>query len=466
MATLVNESFGFVQKEPTAVTREMSKLSEKIVNYIQARARARLEKFDKDAESQRAKVADDSAALADLNAGLAKSRTEEEAKFEPKAWLTDAASRAKQISMVTHALKFTHTDAKGTSVYVQTQASNSLPGHHYLSTAVLSEPAVDVVGNAAALDVASLLQLEDNGVSLINLIAQDDTSALAPFAESEEQLAEWMSGFKAALVDKELSSHKLAKQLYFPVAEGRYHLISPLYASSLSQALHERITASRFSEEAKAARKARREGIYCETATVDYPAVAIQSFGGTKPQNVSQLNSSRRGKSFLLNCQPPAWVTRLTPLVKHERAFWDEYDRRAWRTAKALQKFLIDNINRDSNKMIRETRADYVDSLVDLLLQFAAEVQGLTEYAGWSAESKLSMAEQLWLDPLRDDPEFRQQREAKGWQQDIANQFASWLNHKLKDDKLVMKDVEHREWSKLLERKLALLKEDLEVLAA
>jgi|SRR5690606_820983 len=443
------------------------KLSEKIVDYIQARAFARLEKFDKEAEKQREKVIGDPAALADLNATLAQSRAEEEARFEPKVWLTDAASRAKQISMVTHALKFTHTDAKGTSVYVQAQASGSAPSEPcYLSSAALTEPKVDVVGNAAALDVASLLQLEDNGVSLISLIAQDDSSALAPFADSEEQLTEWMNGFKAALVDKELSSHKLAKQLYFPVAEGRYHLISPLYASSLAQAMYERITASRFSDEAKAARKARREGVYHESVTVDYPLTAIQTFGGTKPQNVSQLNSSRRGRSFLLSCQPPTWAARLTPPVKHERAFWNEYDRRARRTAKALQKFLLNNINRDSNKLIRETRADYVDSLIDLLLQFAAEVQGLTEYAGWSAESQLSIAEQLWLDPLRDDPEFRRLRETKDWQQDIANQFANWLNHKLKNDKLVMKDIEHREWSKLLERKLALLKEDLEVSAA
>lgn len=439
------------------------KLSEIVLNYIQGRALARLEKFDKEAEKLREEVAADPAALADLNAQLAKKRAEEEARFEPRVWLTDAASRAKQISMVTHALKFTHTDAKGTSVYARSQADTS---YCYLSTASLAQPKIDIVGNAALLAVASLLQLEDNGVTLISLIAQDDGSALAPFAESEEQLAEWMNGFKAALVDKELSSHKLAKQLYFPVENGGYHLISPLYASSLSQAVYERITASRFSDAAQAARKARRNGVFCESEVVDYPATAVQSFGGTKPQNVSQLNASRRGKSFLLSCRPPSWVTRLRPLLQHERAFWNEYDRRAWSTAKALQKFLLDNLERDSNKSIRDTRADYLDSLIDLLFQFAAEVQSLTEYAGWSADSKLSIAEQLWLDPLRDDPEFRKLRETKDWQQDIANQFANWLNHKLKHDKLIMKDVEHREWSKQLERKLALLKEDLEVVAA
>jgi CRISPR-associated protein Csy1 len=99
-------------------------------------------------------------------------------------------------------------------------------------------------------------------------------------------------------------------------------------------------------------------------------------------------------------------------------------------------------------------------------LQYAAEVQSLKEHAGWSADSRLPLAQQLWLDPLRGDPPFQHLREAKDWHQDIADQFANWLNHKLKDDKLMLKDVEYLEWSKLVERKLALLKDDLEVLAS
>ena len=255
-----------------------------------------------------------------------------------------------------------------------------------------------------------------------------------------------MQGFKAALADKELSSHKLAKQLYFPVDSTSYHLLSPLYSSALSHALYERITTARFSEEAKAARKAKRDEKYYIHSTIDYLDIAVQTFGGTKPQNVSLLNSKRGGKTYLLNCQPPTWQSQQKPPSHHRDAFWNEFDRRAWRTVKALKNFLIKVIARDSTKDMRNIRADYVDELIGILLQYATEIQQMKTLSGWSAESALPFAEQLWLDPLRNDAEFQQQRLTTDWQQEIAKRFASWLNHKLKDDQLLMTDVEYREW--------------------
>jgi CRISPR-associated protein Csy1 len=445
---------------------DQNRLSTEIAAYIQARASARLEKFDKDADKQRKELAGDDAALAEFNSGLPLKRADEEARFNPSVWLTDAAERAKQISMVTHSLKFTHTDAKGSSVYVRRPSTPGPLESGYLSTVALLEPRIDVVGNAAALDVASLLQIEDSGHTLISRLVQGDGSALTPFAENDAQLLEWVSGLNAVLADKELSSHKLAKQLYFPVAKDRYHLISPLYASSLSEALYKRVADSRYLDAAKATRKARKESRYSAAVTVDYPNIAVQTFGGTKPQNVSQLNSSRGGKSFLLSCQPPVWGKRVLPPANHKNSFWREYDRRAWRTAKALKDYLIQLLEKASTRPRRDKRAELVDELIGILLQYAAEVQSLKEHAGWSADSQLPLAQQLWLDPLRDDPEFQRLRDAQDWQQDVADQFANWLNHKLKDDKLMLKDVEFQEWSRLVERKLALLREDMEVLAS
>lgn len=436
-----------------------SNLSSLIVSYINGRANARLEKLDKETEKLKKEAAFDLLALADLSAELVIKRAAEETKFKPSIWLSDAAIRAKQISFVSHPLKFTHTDAKGSSFYAV--KSKDEAEENYVTTAALINPRIDVVGNAAALDVASLLQLKVDSISLADLIAQDDMSALQPFAENAAQLEDWRHGFKQALADKDIRSHVLAKQLYFPIAENNYHLISPLYASSLAQAIYQRISDSRYTDAAKEARKLKKEGKFSEVLTVDFLNVAAQTFGGTKPQNVSQLNSSRGGKSFLLSCQPPSWGERKLPPSSYKNAFWREYDRRAWGKAKELKDFLISIVELDSTKPRRVKRADSVDDLIDILFQYAAEIQNMVDHVGWSAASKLSKAEQLWLDPLRSDKEFQAERKTKDWQQDIANQFASWLNHKLKADKLLLKDVEYREWSKLLEQKLARLKEDL-----
>ncbi|VFS89954.1 CRISPR type I-F/YPEST-associated protein Csy1 [Raoultella planticola] len=59
-----------------------------------------------------------------------------------------------------------------------------------------------------------------------------NTDRFAAFTDDAAQLDEWISGFSSALNTGEPTSHKLAKQSYFPVKEG-YHLLSPLFATSL-----------------------------------------------------------------------------------------------------------------------------------------------------------------------------------------------------------------------------------------
>lgn len=113
-----------------------------ITAFIAGRRQTKLEAFDKAA----AKRSEDSATLA-------AERRELELRYEPKAWLTDAAKRAGQINLVTHAAKFTHGDSKSSSIYSEAVAQEG-----YLSTAALSGLEPDAVGNAAALDVAKLLQ--------------------------------------------------------------------------------------------------------------------------------------------------------------------------------------------------------------------------------------------------------------------------------------------------------------------
>lgn len=438
-----------------------NQLSQGIADYINGRAGARLEKIDKEAEKKRKQHLDDDVTVrAEVEEQLREKRTEEVEKFKPANWLTDAAKRAKQISMVTHAPKFTHTDSKSSGVYFKASGKAS----SLLSTATLPAPRVDVIGNAAALDVASLLQLSDGESSLLSHIAEKDSSAFGVFAEGELQLKNWMDGFSEALSAKTLTSHKLAKQLYFPVVDQGYHLLAPLYASSLSQALYQRVADSRYGDVAKAIRQAKRDEKYSLSKAVDFPGIAVQTFGGTKPQNVSQLNSGRGGKSFLLSCQAPKWDTQLRPPVRGKWAFWNAYDERAWRTARSLKNYLISISDKTRTLERRDRRAEYVDELIDRLLQFAAEVRALDSVAGWSVGSDLTRSEQLWLDPHRTDREFTEQRDLGDWQQDIANQFGIWLNNKLRHKKLAVKDVEHREWKLLVEKKLALLKDDLEAM--
>lgn len=428
-------------------------LSQFITGYINDRCQLKLETFNKAAEKQL------SAASAEEKAGLEQQlfeqRRELEKKYEVRTWLTDAAARAGQISLVTHAVKYFHGDARGSSVYSTVRNDETA----YLTTATLPSPAVDAVGNSAALDVAKLLQTEHEGDSLLASLKRGDFSALTALAENEMQAQQWISGFMQALSDKTLSTHQLAKQLYFPVSDaGEYHLLSPLYSSSLAHALYQRISHARYSEASVAARKARREGRWNSEAVQYFPDLAVQNMGGTKPQNISYLNSARGGKNHLLRCAPPQWQQSLKPPVSH-KTFLTAVSPKVTRVVSELRRYLRSVCERDSTMEIRQQRAEYVDELIGMIFSYAAEIQSLADLQGWSQQEDcvLKAAHQLWLDPLRQhtDPDFKLRREGGEWISEIAEDFAHWLNTRLKqDEKLNVGAVEFREWSVLMRRRL------------
>lgn len=434
-----------------------SKLSAAISEYIADRSSIRLEKLDKEAEKKRSSLATDPDALYEWEATYTEQRQLEIERYSPANWLDAASGRAKQINLVTHALKYSHSDAKGSSLFSLTKSEKE----GYLGSGNLMAPKLDVVGNAAALDVANLLLLQADGVRLIDLLSKGDASPLQPFAKNEEQLSAWLHGFRQALQSRDPSSHKLAKQIYFPVAAHEYHLLGPLFSSALTQACYERVNNSRFSDSAKEARKARADKRPHQEVIVDYPQLAIQTFGGTKPQNISLLNSQRGGKAYLLNCQPPHWHTRVTPPA-HSNAFWGQYARQSRPVVNELKTFLIAVSDKDSNVKIRNRRKKLLATLVADLHQLAARYQSLA--AGWSLASDISTVEKYWLDPRRADTAFVDGRAATDWQQEIAQYFGQWLNKQLQHKKLSMKDVESNEWAGQLERELRLLREDMEAM--
>ncbi|HIF9222164.1 TPA: type I-F CRISPR-associated protein Csy1, partial [Photobacterium damselae] len=114
-------------------------------------------------------------------------------QFELNAWIDNAARRANQISMATHALKFTNSSAKGSNVLAHELGHDA----RYLDTEIIQEKSIDAVGNAAALDVARFLQLTDeNGLSLLSYLAKADHRPLALIAKSDEELTHWLDGLK------------------------------------------------------------------------------------------------------------------------------------------------------------------------------------------------------------------------------------------------------------------------------
>ncbi|MBL3527418.1 MAG: type I-F CRISPR-associated protein Csy1 [gamma proteobacterium endosymbiont of Lamellibrachia anaximandri] len=384
---------------------------------------------------------------------------------QPEIWIADAARRVSQIQQVTHAIKYTHPDAKGTSL---NSSGNPAAGEHLIGTHTLNGSAPsDVVGNAAALDVYKFLRLEVNGKTLLRL-AGDSAPALVDALSADTEVAQgWMTVFANITEPKgEPTSHKLAKQLYWPLGNSEYHLLAPLFPTALVHGIYSGIREDRFSEAAKTAREARRNKQPHDHGFREYPNFAIQNFGGTKPQNISQLNSERHGENYLLAALPPSWKSeRISPPLNMESVFdrWLNRNKRIYKLTTILRGFLV-KVQPVNNINIRDKRAELVASIVDEIVQFAAQLRDLSP--GWSQheDCHLNTDECYWLDPYRglDDKEFAAERSKSNWREAIYDRLGNWLNARLNTDKTPMSDAEHAEWRSVLKAELRMLREELD----
>lgn len=384
-----------------------------------------------------------------------------------ETWLADAAKRVPQIQLASHTLKPIHPDARGTNLYVDQPVCKdvNIVGTHTLQ----GQRADDVVGNAAALDVFKFLKLQHKGQSMLARLSCKDDTALHALSSDPQEATQWAQAF-AGIVDGKggAASHTLAKQLYFPLPDDGYHLLAPLFPTALVQGVHTHLQEARFSDNAKAARAARRAKESHAHGYCDYPGMAVRNMGGSKPQNISQLNSERGGANYLLASVPPVWKDQGTqpplrvPSVFEIKRGVIGRDRTVYRTIEELKKFLSSVADVDNNMHIRDKRADLVQAIIDRVLDIATELQCLS--GGWSADPacKLSWSQKQWLDgDALDAAQAAHEAqlatisaangamappEASEWREKVAEDFARWLNATISTDKIRMGDAEYVEW--------------------
>ncbi|HBO4516821.1 TPA: type I-F CRISPR-associated protein Csy1 [Pseudomonas aeruginosa] len=418
-------------------------LRQLIESFIQERLQGKLDKLKPDEDVKRQSL-------------LAGHRRE--------AWLADAARRVGQLQLVTHTLKPIHPDARGSNLHSLPQAPGQpgLAGSHELGDRLVS----DVVGNAAALDVFKFLSLQYQGKNLLNWLTEDSAEAVQALSDNAEQAREWRQAFiDITAVKGAPASHSLAKQLYFPLPGSGYHLLAPLFPTSLVHHVHALLREARFGDAAKAAREARNRRESWPHGFSEYPNLAIQKFGGTKPQNISQLNSERYGENWLLASLPPHWEGQEVRAPLQQASVFEHHFGQSPEVAEltsTLRRFLATTAH--NNLAIRQYRAQLVGQICGEALQYAARLRELEP--GWSAspDCRLHEAEQLWLDPLRvhTDEAFMRRRLWGDWPVEVSERFANWLNQALTSKSLVMGEAEAKQWRQDLGKELKMFKEVLD----
>lgn len=386
-------------------------------------------------------------------------------RLDRQTLLSGGAAVADQIQLATHIVKAIHPDPKvnkatNLRLHPCDLALLGEVGSHLLG----DDFEVDATGNGAhnakAFEAYALLRTTFNGTSILDLLRLGDVDALTAISEDAAEAESWAHKFSAldAPRSEKTASSTLAKQVYWltgsdPHDDDHFHLLAPLYPASLTHRVYQILQHDRFSDEAKAAGAARKAGDHHDRPVREYSNLAIQKLGGTKPQNISQLNSEHRGENALLASLPPVWKSsEFKPILQSNSMFKVFGQRKAvWQQARALRQFLA--ADPSPTVATRRQRAEWVDNLIDELIQFTAGMHSLP--AGWTqaGDCQLPLTHRQWLDPegveaANDDPTPQ-----------VADDFANWLNAQLRPP-LPVGDPEFRVWRKLAREALKVLERE------
>nr|WP_286418730.1 type I-F CRISPR-associated protein Csy1 [Acinetobacter sp. 226-1] len=166
----------------------------------------------------------------------------------------------------------------------------------------------------------------------------------------------------------ELNAGRLSKQVLFPVEQGEYNTLVILYPSALVHRAYQQMSDDRFSDESKKLREARFKKLHQEKESREYPNLLVQNFGGSKPQNISQLNSDRRGSMWLLPSIPPTWQGQIVELPKGHSVF------SGYLTNRKDVKPLLHKIIALYRKEDRQNNVDFRDQRDELVAQLTQPI--------------------------------------------------------------------------------------------
>lgn len=343
--------------------------------------------------------------------------------FSLAYWLPDAAKRAQQLSLVSHPGKFSHPSAKISPVI----ANAPRVADGFLRTGNVST-GLDVFGNAAAMDVYKFLSisLKDEKTILEHLEAQTDYIA-KQFDFPDSPFADLSNGLLAIKQSDEgaVKTSGKVKQVYFPVGDD-YHLLSILTPSNVMYKLKERINIMRFSDEAKAAREDRKKNKHSELMLSDVFNLSVIGFGGTKPQNISVLNSQNGGAAYLLPSLPPKLEKRKIRQPKanfFKEALW------AKGYTEEFQKIHNLLISDDNNVHLRRKRDSLVKSVIYQIVDQVWITRRLDN--GWSdteLSASLPKFQKVWL-----DNQYLDERQDEAVFEKVKEEVALWVSRSYVD---------------------------------
>lgn len=366
----------------------------------------------------------------------------------PAEWFNNAVENLKYCKLATHIGKFTHPDADvDVAIYCK---PNQLNGYVTTGNTTCQWDVSQVANYSSSGGLLLQPVLPENSVSVLEGIltndkpVEEELDLLGLPIENLKTKIQWLNEERKKTPKK---TDRHIKQVYFPIAEGEYHLLSIMPSSSLSLEMYQRIRKINGHKINCYDKTSEDYGKPCEEVT----ELTMISFGGTQPQNISALNSLRRGKAYLLSSLPPSLQEVKVRIPKSD--FFKEY---IWQKSQKKKLYQLHdymkstrnnlNVRRNIRALVHKTMGDVIDT--------AYKIRATGN--GWSNDEKytnLPHAQKIWLDDI-----YKEERKNNDWLQEIAGSFARWMiasyEKTLGNEKIILGD---REWlfiKQFMEKKL------------
>lgn len=344
----------------------------------------------------------------------------------PEKFIPKVAKEVKHITCATHPSQFSHPYANQDKNFRITPivffGSYSDDGY-VRSGNVKSERSIDMYGSAAYATSMKFLALTmSNGMSVLDNIKEGTPEAKALLAlsgDSGDKLREQLSFLiQPRSNDAHITSSKI-KQVYFPLGENKYHLLSLLTPSPLVFELKNRL------ETIKNDAKNKKELIEKGETTSSFKEIhnlVTLKYGGTQPQNISQLNTENGGISKLLYSTPPTIEDHKLRLPR-KNFFSECLDFKDFKQEfNEIKKLATVSLN---NKKQRE-RCDLL--FKEIVLTISEKLYVVRENIK-EIPNELKLAQQIWLNK---DKTIRAEN-TDNWEDEIINDMAYWIFKNIKN---------------------------------
>lgn len=361
----------------------------------------------------------------------------------PNEFITDAATKAKYITCATHPCQFSHPyanqDKKNKVTPIVFFGSYKADGYVRSGNVKVGRN-IDMYGSASYAGVMNFLtQLMCNNKTVLQNII-DNTEIAKELLKSSGQPVETIRNEFLSVIKPQngpqITSSKI-KQPYFHLPNGRYNLLSVLTPSPIVYELKNRIT--NINSDAQEKRSVKNKELK-EPFREIYNIVKLK-YGGSNPQNISQLNTENGGISKILYSAPPPIDELKVRLPKQDffteclniNSFKDIFESlHKLMSQKQDSKIPLEKLRKWRDRVFEEI----VKTIVEKLFAVRQEIKDMP--------IKLKAEQKIWLS----NDDILRHSNKSGWEKIIAKDISKWIlnsySRLYKNRKVILSNAEFK----------------------